>query len=82
MIRLGIGIGAASLGVGLGVTLPLMALYWIGAHPPLDPPPPVCPPGSYLYARSLLEGKWQTPIYHCFRDADQREYTIVEPRPT
>ncbi len=82
MVRICVGVAVACLGIGLSVTLPLMVSWWMAAHPPVNLPPPNCPPGSYLYARSLIGGKWETPVYHCFRDADEREYTWVEPRPT
>ena len=82
ILRRCIGIAVACVGIGLGVTLPLIASAWIAAHSPLNAPPPTCPPGTYLYSRSLLGGKWQSPVYHCFRDSDEREESWVEPRPT
>ena len=81
-MRSWVGVAAAGIGVGSGVALPLIVSGLLAAHPPLNQPPPSCPPGSYLYARSLVGGKYETPIYHCFRDADEREDTWVEPRPT
>ena len=82
MVRKAVGVAVACLGIGLGLTMPLIVSAWMATHAPVNLPPPNCPPGSYLYARSLIGGKWETPVYHCFRDADEREYTWVEPRPT
>jgi hypothetical protein len=82
MLRSFLAVGVACVGVGLGVALPLLVSWWIAMHPPINLPPPNCPPGSYLYARSLVGGKFESPIYHCFRDADERDSTWIEPQPT
>ena len=82
MLRSCIGIAVAGIGTGLGVALPLIVSGLMATHPPMNQPPPNCPPGSFLYARSLAGGKFQSAIYHCFRDADEREDTWVEPRPS
>jgi hypothetical protein len=66
----------------LALALPIIASVLMAAHGPLNQPPLNCPPGSYLSARSLVGGNFQSPIYHCFRDADERDDRWVEPRPT
>ncbi len=43
--------------VGEQVLLASLPQHWIDMHPPINLPPPNCPPGSYLYARSLVGGK-------------------------
>jgi hypothetical protein len=30
----------------------------------------------------LVGGKFESPIYHCFRDADERDSTWIGPQPT
>ena len=73
VIRWGVGLAIAALGMGAAIALPVLASEWIASQPALNAPPPPCPSGTHLYARSVLGGKLQSTIYHCFRDLDERE---------
>jgi hypothetical protein len=70
-----------ALGVGAAITLPLLVSWWIATRPPVNDPPPSCPMGTNLYARSMVGGKMESTVYHCFRDSDERENTMSTPSP-
>jgi hypothetical protein len=79
VIRKGVSFAVAGLGIATAVTLPGLAWWWITIHPGVNAPPPSCPSGTNLYARSLAGGKMQSTIYHCFRDEDEQEDTLFAP---
>lgn len=70
----------AAVGVGVALALPLLVSWWIVMRPPVNASPPSCPFGTNLYVRSLIAGKVQSTVYHCFRDEDEQEDTVFGPR--